>query len=162
MSERFEETLLIWEIERSFFRYSIHVISLKACIFLSATSPISQPYTTYAYVTASHFLRSRTPRAKFRSTATVVSQSMQASVMLTPFFRPARPLSVTFWFPPLRFDSIMTPTIPFSPAHSWSTMSFATSGWLLWSLRELPREESQLVWTFLGKMLYAYHASNRS
>lgn len=35
----------------------------------------------------------------------------------------------------------MTPTIPFSPAHSWSTISLATSVWLLWSLRELPREE---------------------
>lgn len=101
----------------------------------------SNPMCIYQTLSRTPFhlsLRSRTPRAKFRSTPTVVSQSMQASVMLTPFFRPARPPLVTFWLPAPRFDSSITPTIPFSPAHSWSAMALATRGWFLWSLRELP------------------------
>lgn len=68
--------------------------------------------------------------ASSSSTSTVESQLMQASVMDTPFFRALGPSVGTFWFPSLMLDSIMTPTIPSSPALIWSATVFATLGWL--------------------------------
>jgi hypothetical protein len=62
--------------------------------------------------------RSRTASARLSKTSTVLSQLMHASVMLTPFFKPAGPSAGTFWLPSLIFDSIMTPIMEFSPARS--------------------------------------------
>ena len=75
--------------------------------------------------------RLRTDAARLRSTSTVVSQPMQASVMLTPRFKPDGPSAGTFWFPGLRLLSIMTPTMASSPASSCAPMAAATLGWLL-------------------------------
>lgn len=82
--------------------------------------------------------RSRTAAARSSSTATVVSHEMQASVMLTPFFSAAGPSGGTFWLPSWRLDSIITATMPRSPARIWAATSAATLGWLRWSLLELP------------------------
>ena len=76
------------------------------------------------------FLLALTASARSSSVATVDSQSIQASVMETPFFKPAGPSAGTFWLPSLMFDSIMAPMIEFSPTRSWSPMTFATPGWL--------------------------------
>jgi len=79
-----------------------------------------------------HFLfalrLSLTASARPSRTSTVVSQLMQASVMLTPVFRPDGPSGGTFWLPSLMLDSIMTPIIDISPARSCSPMTFATFG----------------------------------
>lgn len=83
-------------------------------------------------------LLSATAEAKSSRTVTVVSQSMQASVMETPFFRPLGPSAGTFWLPSLMLDSIMTPTMPVSPPRIWVAMSLATRGWFRWFLLELP------------------------
>lgn len=105
------------------------------------------------------FLRSRMDEASSSSTSTVDSQFMQASVMLTPFFKPLGPSAGTFWFPSLMLDSIMTPTIPFSPALIWSATVCATLGWLRWSLFEFPGTDVScyVVPEMSGS---TYHASN--
>ena len=91
-----------------------------------------------AYDPASLVCPSRTIQAKSRSTPIVGSQPMQASMRLTPLFTPARPLFGTnSWLLVHRFDSIMIPTMLFSPAYSWSIMLLATSDWSLWSLQQL-------------------------
>ena len=65
----------------------------------------------------------RTASASCSRTSTVLSQSTQASVILTPFCRDAKPppfAAGAFWLPSLILLSIMTPTIPSSPLRSWS------------------------------------------
>jgi len=85
-------------------------------------------------------LLARTDAARSSRTSIVDSQLMHASVILTPFFKPARPSAGTFWLPSLMLDSIITPMMDFSPARSCSPTTVATLGWLRWSLLELPVE----------------------
>lgn len=75
-----------------------------------AASPLGEPFV--------FCLRSRTAAARSSRTVTVLSQSMHASVMLTPFLSADGPSAGTFWVPSLMFDSIMTPMMAFSPSRS--------------------------------------------
>lgn len=103
-------------------------------------------HTYYAYFlpTAAPARRSLTASANDRMADSVVFQSMQASVILTPFSQPSRPLAI-FWLPSRMLDSTMTPMIPSSPWRSCSPMQFSTLTWLRWSFWELPSLQNPLV-----------------
>ena len=104
---------------------------------------------------------------KFEKTPTVVSQSMQPLMRLTPVFMPTRPLpGINSWLLVHRFDLTTIPTMLFSRAYSWSTTSLATSDWSLWSLRQLligkESQRLQIVRSRHGGCLPStHHASNR-
>lgn len=53
----------------------------------------------YIYLAARAVLLARTASASCSSTSTVISQLIQASVMLTPLANPEGPSGGTFWFP---------------------------------------------------------------
>lgn len=81
--------------------------------------------------------RSRTDAASERIDSSVVCQSMQASVMLTPFSQPSRPLEI-FWLPSRMLDSTMTPMMPLSPWRNCSPIQSKTLIWLRWFFCEFP------------------------
>lgn len=94
--------------------------------------------TSKFHQTSSINLLALTDAASLLKVEAVSSQSMQASVTLTPFLSDDNPSLGISCLPPSRLDSIMTPTMLRSPAESCAPTSAATLGWLLWSLFELP------------------------
>lgn len=88
-------------------------------------------HTDHAYFlsTAAPARRSLTASANDRMADSVVFQSIQASVILTPFSQPSRPLAI-FWLPSRMLDSTMTPMIPSWPWRNCSPMQFRTLTWL--------------------------------
>ena len=63
---------------------------------LSSTSPFVTPFTSFFPRSSLLFF---TEFARSSSTVSVSSQPMQASVMETPYFRPALPSGGIFWLP---------------------------------------------------------------
>ena len=85
-----------------------------------------------------NFLLARTASASSSKTSTVVFQSIQASVILIPFFKASGPSGGTFWAPSWMLDSIITPVMAVSPAEICWAIVVATRGWLRWFFCELP------------------------
>jgi hypothetical protein len=77
---------------------------------------------------------------------TVISQDVQASVMLTPYFSSlSLPGGGSFWAPSLMLLSIMTPMMSSLPLDTWLATLSHTMGWLVCSLLELPWEQSMMI-----------------
>jgi hypothetical protein len=110
---------------------------------------LNAPCITKSLCAAIHAKNSRlllTAKAKISRTDSVSSQPMHASVMLTPYFKPALPSLGTFWLPDAMLDhilpclyaigdvpslillSIITPIMEFSPLAIWLATSAATLG----------------------------------
>jgi hypothetical protein len=113
-------------------RFLILPFCTPLLLLIFYTQPLALPITTYAPLTAFLFLTllSLTAAARSSSTVTVLSQSMHASVIDTPFLSPAGPSAGTFWLPSWMLDSIMSATMAVSPSRSWSATTLATLGWL--------------------------------